>query len=377
MTPAVDLTTLPTTAQRILDPAGPAPMRAMAAKGIIPGLKPGEVVTVLALLSEWPDPALAETARKTLGNLPKPVLDGALAAEMPAGVVDAMADAYIKNEEVIGHLLESKTITPETVAHIAAKGTESMCEHIATNEARMLEHQIIIEALYMSKATRMSTADRVLELAVRNGLTLNIPAFKEAAAAIQMELIPEPSAEPTYDDILYKQAEQLAESVVLDLLNEDTHVLTEEGVEQVGDKCKPIWVQLAQMTVTQKIRRAQLGSSAERMMLVRDTNRLVASAAIRSPLMQEPEVIRISSSRAIDEDILRTIANNREWTRSYQIKLNLVMNPRCPFMFAAKMIPLLRESDLKAIAKSKNVSGSVATAARQHLQRKGQKAGGH
>jgi len=100
----------------------------------------------------------------------------------------------------------------------------------------------------------------------------------------------------------------------------------------------------------------------------------VASAAIRSPLLQEPEVIRISSSRAVDEDILRTVANNKEWTRSYQIKLNLVMNPRCPFMFAAKLLPLLRESDLKAIAKSKNVSGSVATAARQHLQRRDKKA---
>lgn len=375
MTPVVDTTQLPTTAQRILDPAGPAPMRAMAAKGVIPGLKPAEIVTVVALLSEWPDAALAESAKKTLGNLPKPVLDGALSADLPAGVVDAMADAYMRNEEVIGRLLELKSITPETVARIAEKGTEATCERIATNEARMLAHPIIIEALYMSKATRMSTADRVLELAVRNGLTLNIPAFKEAAAAIQDELIPEPSPEPTFDDLIYQQTDQLAQSVVLDLLNEDTHVLDDEGHELVGDKCKPLWVQLGSMTVTQKIRRALLGSSAERMMLVRDSNRLVATAAIRSPLIQEPEIVRISSSRSVDEDILRTIANNREWTRSYQIKLNLVMNPRCPFMFAAKLMPLLRETDLKAIAKSKNVSGSVATAARQHLQRRGGKEG--
>lgn len=370
MNPAFDITTLPVTGQRILDPNGPAPMRAMAAKGVIPGLKPAEIVTVLALLAEWPDAPIADSARATLGKLPKPVLDGALSQDLHPGVIDLLGDAHIADVEVIGKLLEMKTIAPETVARMAEKGSEMICERIATNEARLLEHPIIIEALYMSRATRMSTADRVLELAVRNGITLNIPAFKEAAVAIKDELIAEPSPDPTPDDLVYQQAEELAESVVLDLVTEDTHVLDDEGNELVADKCKPLWVLLGEMTVTQKIRRATLGSSAERMMLVRDTNRLVATAAIRSPLMQENEVVRISSSRSVDEDILRHIANNREWTRSYQIKLNLVTNPRCPFTFAAKLIPLLRENDLKAIAKSKNVSGSVVTAARQHLTRR-------
>ena len=58
----------------------------------------------------------------------------------------------------------------------------------------------------MNKATRMSTADRVLELAVRNKIKLEgIPAFKEAAAAIANELIPEPSPEPTFSDVLVKE----------------------------------------------------------------------------------------------------------------------------------------------------------------------------
>ena len=86
--------------------------------------------------------------------------------------------------------------------------------------------------------------------------------------------------------------------------------------------------------------------------------------------MQENEVVRISASRNVSDDVLRIIALDREWTRSHQIKLNLVQNPRTPFAFAAKLIPHLREHELKALAKSKNVTGAVAQAAKQQLSRR-------
>ena len=63
----------------------------------------------------------------------------------------------------------------------------------------------------MNKATRMSTADRVLELAVRNKVELKgIPAYKEAAAAIAQELIAEAIAEPTPDDVLFGETDAIA-----------------------------------------------------------------------------------------------------------------------------------------------------------------------
>jgi hypothetical protein len=373
MNPPVDVSKLPLPAQKILDPAGPAPLKAMAAKGIVPGLKPGDIVTVVALLAESADPAVAQTAQATLRALPPPVLDGALGSALPPGVVDLLADAYLANDAVLAKLLGAPGILPATVAKIAEHGSEAACERVAVNEALLLEHPQIIERLYMNRATRMSTADRVLELAVRNALELEIPAFKEAAAAIKDELIAEPSEEPTPDDLLYAETEQLAANIALDLEGEDTHEMDDEGNEVVTDSCKPLWVQVQTMTVTQKIRRALLGSATERLLLVRDSNRLVSSAAIRSPLIREPEVVLISGSRAVDDEVLRIIANSREWTRSYQVKLNLVMNPRTPFMFASKLIPHLRDHELKAIMKSKNVTGAVATAARQHMQRRGQK----
>jgi hypothetical protein len=255
---------------------------------------------------------------------------------------------------------------------VAALANEAVAELVATNEQRLLSYPAIIEKLYMNKATRMSTADRILELAVRNKVELKaIPAYREAAAAIGLELIAEASQEPTPDDVLFKETESAANQAPVDAAVEDTHRLDEEtGKEVVDDKFLPLHARLAAMTPSQKIRRAMLGTAAERLLLVRDANRLVAQAAIKSPALQESEVVRVSASRNVCEDVLRVIAMDREWTRSHQVKVNLTQNPRTPFAFAAKLIPHLREHELKALARSKNVTGAVAQAARQWLSRR-------
>lgn len=64
------------------------------------------------------------------------------------------------------------------------------------------------------------------------------------------------------------------------------------------------------------------------------------------------------------------IGHNREWTRNHQVKFNLVCNPRTPFIIASKLISHMRDNELRAIARSKNVKAAIAKLARQQLQRK-------
>jgi len=370
--PAVSIDSLSPVARKMVDAASPAPMRQMAAKGVAPGLKPAEALTVIALLSESADDAVAATARATLGRLPDPILRGALAGDLAPGVLALLAPTYAKNLAVMERIVAHPALLPQTVVLIASLASESVAELVATNERLLLAHPEIIEKLYMNKATRMSTADRVLELAVRNKVELKgIPAYKEAAAAIGQELVAEATAERNPDDVLYVETEAIAKAIVVDPSVEDTHRLDEEtGEEVVEEKFLPIHAQLAMMTISQRIRRCMLGNAAERLILVRDSNRLVAAAAIKSPGIQENEVVRIAASRNVSDDVLRIIALDREWTRSHQIKLNLVQNPRTPFAFSAKLILHLREHELKALARSKNVTGAVSTAARQQLSRR-------
>jgi hypothetical protein len=366
----IDVAKLLPAAQKILDPASPVPMRTMAAKGIVPGLKPADLVIVVVLLAGGEGP-VAELARQTLAKLPPPVLNGALGGDLEPLVIDRLAESYVRDDAVMEKLLGMPRIADETVETAASRCGEHVAELIAVNEQRMLAHPPIIERLYMNKSTRMSTADRIIELAVRNRLELTgIPAYKEVAIAIGQELIAEPAPEPTPDDILFKETLDEGEALKFNPEVEDTHVVSDEGEEEVAGKFVPLYARLGQMTIAQKIRVAMLGSAAERLLLMRDSNRLVASAAIRSPLIQEPEVIRVSASRVVSEEVLRSISINKDWVRNYQIKVNLVSNPRTPFAMAARLVPYLREHELKMISKSKNVTSPIAQAAKQQLNRK-------
>ena len=346
MDPPLDLAKLSQVATRVLDPKSPLPMRQMAARGIVPGLRASDMLTVVAALAEVEDEAVSRIAQATLDKLPVQLLAGGFTPDLQAGVIDVLARKYATEVDMMQKLLALPQIAMATVASAAALASEAVAELIATNEERLIAHPQIIEKLYMNKATRMSTADRLIELAVRNKLDLSgIPAFKEAAAAIGEELIAEASAEPTFDDIQFKKTEEIAQSIKIDIEKEEgTHIVDEAtGQEVAADKVRPLYQQLASLTISQRIRRAQVGTSAERMILVRDPDRRVAIAAVKNPSIQESEVVRISAARSAPEDVLRIIGTNKEWAGKYQIKLNLVMNPRCPLAFAARFVVQLRE----------------------------------
>jgi len=366
----IELEKLPPAAQKVLSAEAPPQVKLLAARGVIPGAKPGDIVLVVSVLSKSADAKLAETARATLAKLPPPILQGALSADLPGSVILELCRAYPNQHEVITSLLRMPRIGTAALEFLADTADERAGELIATNEELMLKHPTVIEKLYMNKRVRMSTADRLVELAVRHNLELQIPAFAEAAQAIKNELIMEPAEEPYFDDVLFKEASELGEKLRLDAENPDTHELDDEGEERLKAEVLPLHAKIAQMTVSQKIRAATLGSAGERLILVRDPNRLVATAAVKSPLLRENEAAQISASRAVSDDVLRQIALNREFTRSYTVKINLVMNPRTPLTFATRLIPHLRDSDLRILAKSKNVSASIGQAVRQQLSRK-------
>lgn len=385
----VDVARLPGPAQKILDPAGPPPLKAMAAKGVVPGLKPGDVLAVLFVLSQGTD-ANADTARKTLENLPGPVLNGALAQQdIQPAALDGIAPIYAKNPEVAEKILNHPALHPSTVVTLAKHAIEPVCELIATNEERMLAHPEIIETLYLNKECRMSTADRILELAVRNDIELKIPAFAQAKVAIQGELITEPTEEPSFDDVQFGEAKAHAEHLRL-ADGEDTHRVDETtGQEVPVEKARPLHALWNDMRPPAKIRLLTIGTiktydrqghlvdeqrydpKALRALGVRDANPLVALAALETPGINEGEIERIARMRNVCEDVLRAIAMKPDWTRHYAVKKSLVMNPRTPFGQASKFVLHLYEADLKAIAKSREVSGAVQTAAKQQLSRKG------
>lgn len=355
----------------------------------MPGLKPADMLAVVVLLSLAGD-AAAETAKTTLGKLPPPLINGALdAPEIHPAVLDALAPLYATNAAVAEKILLHPNLAVATVVVVASLASEPVCELVATNEERLLAAPAIIEKLYLNPHCRMSTSDRILELAVRNGIELAIPAFAQAKQAITGELIAEATDEPTFDDEQFETVGETAKDLKLGE-DEDTHELNPEtGEEEVVAKARPLQAIWADLRPSAKIRFLNLATlkhydkngkevgetrydvKALRMIGIRDANPLVAVAALNTPGVSDNEVVRIAGMRNVAEEVLREVALNKEWMRHYQVKFRLVANPRTPFGQASKFILHLRESDLKTLVKSKDVSGAVQTVARQQLQRKG------
>jgi hypothetical protein len=284
-------------------------------------------------------------------------------------VIEQLAATRPRQDDVVLALIGMPRVTVVALEHLASQADERSGEIIATNEELMLRYPTVIEKLYLNRAVRMSTADRLVELAIRNKIELNIPAFKEAAQAIMDQLIPEPGPEPTPEDVHFQEVRALADELAADEV-EDTHEVDEEGEERLRQKYIPLHVRLAEASVSEKIRLASTGKGAEILLLARDANRLVSCAAARSPAIREPEAIQITASRAMSDEVLRIVAMNRDLVRSYQVKLNLVTNPRTPLTFASRLVAHLRDSDLRALSRSKNVSAAVGQMVKQQLGRK-------
>ena len=127
---------------------------------------------------------------------------------------------------------------------------------------------------------------------------------------------------------------------------------------------------IREMSIAERIKLALRGNREARMILVRDGNRMIPRFVLQNPRISDEEIIAVGKNRSADDELLRTIAANREWTKNYQVRLALVTNPKAPLVIALRLLGTLYESDVRRLAKSKNVSATVSGAAKRILLRK-------
>ncbi|TNF61104.1 MAG: hypothetical protein EP303_06140 [Deltaproteobacteria bacterium] len=187
---------VPEQLRRFADPNAPAAAKMMAARGMVP-VKGGDLVLLLVQLTVDADPGVSQSAGDTLQQLPDNVLLPACEGELPAAVFHEVALRFSNHDQVLARLASNHAVADATIAKISTHCPEHITEIISVNQQRLLGAPQIIEALYKNRNTRMSTADRLVELAARHGVELTgIPMFDELKKAIQGQLIPEPATRP-------------------------------------------------------------------------------------------------------------------------------------------------------------------------------------
>ena len=370
----LDVTKLSPAAQKAL---GPGPGRMMASRGMLP-LPPGDQISVLYQLAIDKDQTLQMAARATALGMPEKVLAGALAdPNVDARVLDLFATLVGTKAAAFDALVANAATADQTIAALADHATMPQLERIAANEQRLLRHPEIITAMYTNKQARMSTIDRVVELAVRNNVRVpGLAAWDEIARALQGGP-PPPSPEA---DAAFAAAVEAASSVDDSPLTQgDAEQVEQVIAEETPDGAAPEEpppelknVPIEKLSVPAKVRLCLLGNGFQRAVLVRDPLKMVALAAIKSPAVTEFEAARYASNSGLAEDVIRYIAGKREWTKLYGTKVALCRNPKTPVPEAMRLMPFLREKDLTNLTKSKGIASAVAAQARKLLlQRRG------
>jgi hypothetical protein len=171
-----------------------------------------------------------------------------------------------------------------------------------------------------------------------------------------------------YIEEFYEESEADRQAIVDKILGD----FRMDNADEITSERVSVLNRILKMGMKDRVKLAMKGDREARNILIRDPNRIVAQAVIQNPRITEQEIEKIASMRSVPEDILRKLASDRQWARSYTIVHNLARNPRTPVANIMNILSRLQQRDLMALSKSKNVSDAVRKQAQRLSQlRKG------
>jgi hypothetical protein len=124
---------------------------------------------------------------------------------------------------------------------------------------------------------------------------------------------------------------------------------------------------LAGLSIARRLKLATKGTREQRAQLIRDANKIIATAVLSSPKLTEAEVEAFCKMGNVSEDVLRIIATNRTWTKNYAVVLGLTRNPKTPPALSMQMMNRLSEKDVKMLTVDRNVPEALRLAARRMI----------
>jgi len=240
------------------------------------------------------------------------------------------------------------------------------------------------EPLFQYAAKNLSNKPVITDALVKNkncsgdSLIAAVPNMTPAHVQSLVEELDRVSASPALAAAL-----ELSTSVTLDqkmLLQElrseasDPHLA--EAVEEAEPdpvKRQTLLQQITHMSVAQRVQFALKGGSEARRTLIRDSNKVVQRAVLQSPRLTGQEVESFASMSSLTDEILRQMANNRNFRKNYVVVRNLMNNSKTPLDITLHMLPMLNALDLKKLSMNKNVPETLRTTAHKLMRTRADK----
>lgn len=377
--------------QAMLAGTAPIPAQKMAARGLLP-LAESDLLEVLVALRGSEDAEVAASAEETLQTQEAETLRAVAASEEASEAVlsylAARADAGRATHEAV--LLHARTPDAGVATLALTTADASLLELIGVNQQRLIRAPAIIDAVLANPARTPEAERRVAEVRREffekergaQQVAEELRARGQTAAAEFVESAEslgafggsdiddawllashiEVSDDEIDDSWLPSEllAEVFAESDEHRFANAE-RVLSEALAEagEVAPERISLIRRVMMMNVKDRVKLAMKGDRETRGILIRDSNKMVSVAVINNPRITDQEIESISAMRTVSDEVLRLIAMNRQWARSYQITHNLARNSRTPIATTMSILPRLRAKDLDVLSKNRNVAETV------------------
>ena len=335
-------------------------LRLMAAQGLLP-LKPEDLLELWTGLITDPDESVRKAAEESLMAFPSAELLPILKNRETPPAVLGWAVSRRAEPELREAALQNTSLADETIERLAGTLPQALAELVVINQQRLLRSTSLLVALEANAGLSNDQKRRLRELRE----TFRIGQQEPAAAAP----VAPAAAEPPPDQAPPKEEEPEILPPGDVFMTEDEAIvryLSEEERQQT-EKVNAVQ-KIYRLNTAEKIITALKGSREERSILIRDPNRIVATAVLGSPRITEAEIESISGMKSVSDEILRTIGNHREWAKRYTVLNNLVRNPRTPIGIALSMVPRLNPKDIKGISLDRNVPEPVRKQAQKFVK---------
>lgn len=376
--------------QAIISGKAPQPARLAAARGLLP-LPQNDLLEVLVALTASDDTQIAEAATETLNaETAENLLSAAADQETAPNVLAYLATRTGGTPQLYEATILNTRTPDHALARLAAATTNtSLLELITINQQRLVRSPEIIDAILSNPACGGEAERRARETRKEffekergarqiadelraRGQTAAAEFFETAElSTVAGELSLEDAwliaqhievSDADVDDswLPAERYELISESAVTAAANAQ-RVIESERLEtgEISAERVSLIRRIMFMNTKDRIKLAMKGDREARGILVRDSNKVVCSAVVKNPRITEQEIENIAAMRTVAEEVLRIIALNRTWIRSYVIIHNLARNPRTPIPTAMNILPRIRTKDLQNLAQNRNVSEAV------------------
>lgn len=351
--------------ERILSGGAPLALRSAAARGALP--LPRAVLTRLYLyLRNDPEEAVRSDAENSLGQITPEVLVEVLSdAVCDPLVLEHFAATAARDERLAEKVAFHANANGNTLSVLASEGNAAVLDLVLTNQERLLATPGLVDKLSMNPALRADQRGRLLDLIDRF--------FRGEAERAAAGAGPGVEAAETID------AEQVAKILEINVgeLFAASEIMDAEEFAQSEDLVvRSAYKRILTLNTAQKAILAMKGGREERLILVRDTNKVVALSVLKNARMTEGEVEAIASMRNVSDEILRNVGINRDWSKNYTVVANLVRNPRTPPSLSTNFVSRLNNKDLKTLGGDRNVPEIIRRMAKRTLDLRTQKSEG-